>query len=63
MSWSRSSGSTSWRFAYYREDTVGTMREEGLNDYLVLLSIYQTCLYKGVPLKSKLRMIQVVTGK
>ncbi len=36
------------RFAYYREDTVGTMTEAGLNDYLVLLSIYQTCRYKGV---------------
>jgi hypothetical protein len=36
------------RFAYYREDTVGTLTEAGLNDYLVLLSIYQTCRYKGV---------------
>ena len=36
------------RFAYYREDTVGTLTEAGLNDYLVLLSIFQTCRYKGV---------------
>ena len=36
------------RFAYYREDTVGVMKEAGLNDYLVLLSLYQTCRYKGV---------------
>jgi hypothetical protein len=36
------------RFAYYREDTVGTMKEAGLSDYLVLLSICQTCRYKGV---------------
>ena len=36
------------RFAYYRKDTVGIMREKGLNDYLVLLSIYQTCRYKGI---------------
>ena len=36
------------RFAYYREDTAGTMKEEGLSDYLVLFSIYQTCRYKGV---------------
>jgi hypothetical protein len=36
------------RFAYYREDTAGTMKEEGLSNYLVLLSIYQTCRYKGV---------------
>ncbi len=36
------------RFAYYRENTVGTMREAGLTDYLILLSLYQTCRYKGV---------------
>jgi transposase IS66 family protein len=36
------------RFAYYREDVVGIMSEKGLSDYLVLLSIYQTCRYKGI---------------
>jgi DNA-directed RNA polymerase subunit RPC12/RpoP len=36
------------RFAYYREDTVGTMKETGLCEYLVLLSLYQTCRYKGI---------------
>jgi Transposase IS66 family len=36
------------RFAYYRENTVGTMKESGLSDYLVLLSICHTCRYKGV---------------
>jgi predicted RecB family nuclease len=36
------------RFAYYREDTVGLMKESGLNSYLVLLSICHTCRYKGV---------------
>jgi predicted RecB family nuclease len=36
------------RFAYYREGTVGLLREAGLTDYLVLLSIYQTCRYRGV---------------
>ena len=36
------------QFAYYRENTTGTMKEAGLNDYLVLLSIYQTCRYKGI---------------
>jgi hypothetical protein len=35
-------------FAYYREDTVGVMSVEGLTDYLILLSIYQTCRYKEV---------------
>lgn len=36
------------RFAYYREDTVGLLKEAGLTSYLVLLSICQTCRYKGV---------------
>jgi predicted RecB family nuclease len=36
------------RFAYYREDTVGVMKEAGLTDYLVLLSLCQTCRYRGV---------------
>ena len=36
------------RFAYYREITTGMLRESGLTDYLVLLSIFQTCRYKGV---------------
>ena len=42
------------QFAYYREDTTGTMKEAGLNDYLVLLSIYQTCRVRG---KSFLRFL------
>jgi hypothetical protein len=36
------------QFAYYREDTVGLMKEFGLSNYLVLLSICHTCRYKGV---------------
>jgi hypothetical protein len=36
------------RFAYYRESTPGCLKETGLRDYLTLLSIYQTCRYKGV---------------
>jgi predicted RecB family nuclease len=36
------------RFAYYRQDTVGIMKESGLIDYLVLLSICHTCRYKGI---------------
>jgi hypothetical protein len=35
-------------FAYYRELTDGQISEEGLKDYLILLSIYQTCKYKEV---------------
>ena len=36
------------QFAYYREHTAGMLRENGLRDYLVLLSLCQTCRYKGV---------------
>jgi hypothetical protein len=36
------------RFAYYREGTVGLMKEMGLQDYLVLLSVCHTCRFKGV---------------
>jgi len=36
------------RFAYYRETADGQFSEAGLNEYLVLLSIYLTCKYKRV---------------
>lgn len=36
------------RFAYYRAKTTGNMTETGLSDYLVLLSIYQTCRYRDI---------------
>jgi hypothetical protein len=35
-------------YAYYRKVSDGMMTESGLSDYLVLLSVYQTCRYKGV---------------
>ena len=35
-------------FAYYREIADGLLTEGGLSDYLTLLSIQQTCVYKGV---------------
>jgi predicted RecB family nuclease len=35
-------------FAYYRRVTDGMLEERGLCDYLVLLSVYQTCKYRGV---------------
>ena len=35
-------------FAYYRLISDGKVREEGISDYLVLLSVYQTCKYRGV---------------
>jgi predicted RecB family nuclease len=52
------------RFAYYREDTIGVMKEAGLNDYLVLLSLCHTCRYRGISflkfLLSRERDIDVV---
>jgi predicted RecB family nuclease len=35
-------------FASYRRITDGQVREGGLSAYLVLLSVYQTCKYRGV---------------
>lgn len=35
-------------FAYCRRVSDGQLRESGLSDYLVLLSVYQTCKYRGV---------------
>jgi hypothetical protein len=36
------------QFAYFRESRPSVMKEAGLQDYLVLLSVYQTCRYKGL---------------
>jgi hypothetical protein len=36
------------QFGYYRDRTAGMMREAGLRDYLVLLSLCHTCRYRGV---------------
>src|SRR5262249_76575 len=36
------------RFGYYREDNVGRLKESGLKDYLVLLSVSHTCHYKDI---------------
>jgi hypothetical protein len=43
------------RFAAYREGTAGSLREKGLRDYLVLLSICQTCRYRGASFLKFLR--------
>ena len=36
------------RFAAYREEATGVMKEAGLKDYLVLLSLCQTCRCRGI---------------
>jgi hypothetical protein len=49
VSWNNNLAENAIRqFAYYREDHPGRLRESGLADYLVLLSLYQTCRYRGV---------------
>jgi len=35
-------------FAHYRKMVGGQITLSGLEPYLVLLSIYQTCKYKGI---------------
>lgn len=49
VSWNNNNAENAIKqFAYYRESVEGVIKEFGLNDYLLLLSIYQTCKYKGV---------------
>jgi predicted RecB family nuclease len=48
VSWNNNNAENAIRwFAYYREDTPGCLKEAGLRDYLVMLSLCQTCRYKG----------------
>ena len=35
-------------FAKYRRIVNGQINEQGLNDYLILLSLYETCEYRGI---------------
>jgi hypothetical protein len=35
-------------YAYYRRVSDGKMRAQGVSDYLVLLSVYQACKYRGI---------------
>jgi len=35
-------------FADYRRNLSSQSSERGLEDYLILLSVYQTCQYKGI---------------
>lgn len=51
------------RFAHYREITDGNLTEHGLTDYLVLLSINQTCEYKGISFLKFLLSGEIDIGK
>jgi predicted RecB family nuclease len=47
--WNNNNAEHAFRpFANYRNTSDGMMTDTGLRDYLVLLSIYQTCKYRGI---------------
>jgi hypothetical protein len=49
VSWNNNNAENAIRqFAYYRDDATGHITEAGLKDYLVLLSIRQTCRYRNI---------------
>lgn len=51
------------RFAHYREIADGNLTDTGLTDYLVLLSINQTCEYKGISFLKFLLSGEIDIGK
>ncbi len=56
VAWNNNNAENAIRqFAYYRDGSTGRLKEAGLNDYLVLLSLYQTCRYRGVSFLKFLR--------
>jgi predicted RecB family nuclease len=56
VTWNNNNAENAIRqFAYYRERAVGCLTETGLSNYLVLLSLYQTCRYRGVSFLKFLR--------
>jgi hypothetical protein len=49
VSWNNNCAENAIRsFAYYRENIERAMTAEGLREYLVLLSLFQTCRYRGI---------------
>ena len=49
VSWNNNYAENAIRyFAYYREKVKGVMTTEGLREYLILLSLFQTCRYRGI---------------
>jgi predicted RecB family nuclease len=49
VSWNNNYAENAIRyFAYYREKVKGIMTIEGLQEYLILLSVFETCRYRGI---------------
>jgi hypothetical protein len=47
--WNNNNAEHSFKhFAIYRKQTNGLFTEKSIQDYLVLLSVYQTCKYRGI---------------
>ena len=47
--WNNNNGENAIKpFAKYRRHAKGTLRQSGLEDYLILLSIQHTCKYRGI---------------
>jgi hypothetical protein len=47
--WNNNNAEHAFRpFANYRKSSDGQMTEVGVRDYVVLLTIYQTCKYRGI---------------
>lgn len=54
--WNNNNAEHAFRpFANYRKSSDGQMTEAGVRDYVVLLSIYQTCRYRGISFLKFLR--------
>lgn len=47
------------KFAQFREEAARSLKEEGLKEYLVLLSVYETCRYRGLSFLKFLRSKEV----
>ena len=49
VSWNNTYAENAIRyFAYYRDKVKGVMTTDGLREYLILLSVFQTCRYRGI---------------
>lgn len=47
--WNNNNAEHSFKhFAIYRKQANGLFTEKSIQDYLILLSIYQTCKYRGI---------------
>jgi hypothetical protein len=48
VSWNNNAENAIRQFSYFRDKSAEQMKEPGLSEHLLLLSIHQTCRYKGI---------------